>query len=191
MEADVERWRREFPIVDECVFLNHAAMSPISQRVARAVMQQVAQHALYGPLRTAQWERRYAEVREGVARLVNGRSSHIAFIQNTSDGISLVANGFTWQPGDNVVLPEVEFPSNYYAWAGLVAQGVGLNKVRVGTNGRSNIQASETDYMTNVEGIFAAGDGRRGQSLVVWAIREGRGAARECDRWLMGETDLP
>ncbi|HID53345.1 MAG TPA: glutamate synthase subunit beta, partial [Anaerolineae bacterium] len=46
-------------------------------------------------------------------------------------------------------------------------------------------------YHTNVEGIFAAGDGRRGQSLVVWAIREGRGAAREVDRWLMGETDLP
>ena len=46
-------------------------------------------------------------------------------------------------------------------------------------------------YHTNVEGVFAAGDGRRGQSLVVWAIREGRGAAREADRWLMGETDLP
>lgn len=136
MEEDVARWRGEFPIVDECVFLNHAAMSPISQRVARAVMQQVAQHALYGPLRTAQWEVRYGEVREGVARLVNGRSSHIAFIQNTSDGISLVANGFPWQAGDNVVLPEVEFPSNYYAWAGLAAQGVELHKVAVGANGR-------------------------------------------------------
>jgi glutamate synthase (NADPH/NADH) small chain len=42
-----------------------------------------------------------------------------------------------------------------------------------------------------VEGIFAAGDARRGQSLVVWAINEGREAARECDRYLMGETDLP
>jgi glutamate synthase (NADPH/NADH) small chain len=44
---------------------------------------------------------------------------------------------------------------------------------------------------TNIEGVFAAGDARRGQSLVVWAINEGRGAAREVDRWLMGETDLP
>ena len=43
----------------------------------------------------------------------------------------------------------------------------------------------------NVAGIFAAGDCRRGQSLVVWAINEGRGAARECDRYLMGETNLP
>jgi len=40
-------------------------------------------------------------------------------------------------------------------------------------------------------GVFAAGDMRRGQSLVVWAINEGRGAARECDRFLMGQTDLP
>lgn len=56
---------------------------------------------------------------------------------------------------------------------------------------RSNVQADEGKYHTSVEGVFAAGDMRRGQSLVVWAINEGRGAARECDRWLMGETMLP
>ena len=60
----------------------------------------------------------------------------------------------------------------------------------------------ERDARTNVEGrireihdqhpkVFAAGDCRRGQSLVVWAFNEGRGAARECDRYLMGATDLP
>lgn len=56
---------------------------------------------------------------------------------------------------------------------------------------RSNINAEYGRFHTSVEGIFAAGDCRRGQSLVVWAINEGRGAARECDRWLMGETNLP
>ena len=56
---------------------------------------------------------------------------------------------------------------------------------------RRNIRADETSYTTSVPGVFAAGDCRRGQSLVVWAIAEGRGAARECDRWLMGSTDLP
>jgi glutamate synthase (NADPH/NADH) small chain len=45
--------------------------------------------------------------------------------------------------------------------------------------------------VTNVEGIFAAGDMRRGQSLVVWAIREGRQCARAVDEWLMGRSDLP
>lgn len=56
---------------------------------------------------------------------------------------------------------------------------------------RSNIKADYGKFMTNVAGIFTAGDMRRGQSLVAWAIREGRGAARECDRYLMGETYLP
>ena len=46
-------------------------------------------------------------------------------------------------------------------------------------------------YSTSAPGVFVAGDARRGQSLVVWAINEGRGAARECDRWLMGATELP
>jgi glutamate synthase (NADPH/NADH) small chain len=56
---------------------------------------------------------------------------------------------------------------------------------------RSNVKAEFDKYATNHAGVFAAGDCRRGQSLVVWAFNEGRGAARECDRYLMGRTDLP
>ncbi len=59
------------------------------------------------------------------------------------------------------------------------------------TDPRSNFQAEYDRFATSVEGVFAAGDCRRGQSLVVWAINEGRGAARECDRYLMGESRLP
>jgi NADPH-dependent glutamate synthase beta subunit-like oxidoreductase len=66
-----------------------------------------------------------------------------------------------------------------------------LEKLGVDVDGRSNAKAEYGRYATNVDGIFAAGDARRGQSLVVWAINEGREAARECDRYLMGETDLP
>ena len=56
---------------------------------------------------------------------------------------------------------------------------------------RSNVKAEHGKYATSIKGVFAAGDCRRGQSLVVWAINEGRGAARECDRFLMGSSDLP
>ena len=56
---------------------------------------------------------------------------------------------------------------------------------------RSNVQAEYGKYATSVKGVYAAGDCRRGQSLIVWAINEGRGAAREVDRYLMGRTDLP
>jgi glutamate synthase (NADPH) small chain len=58
-------------------------------------------------------------------------------------------------------------------------------------DGRSNIKAAYDRYETNLPGVFAAGDCRRGQSLVVWALNEGRGAARECDRFLMGDSELP
>jgi glutamate synthase (NADPH/NADH) small chain len=66
-----------------------------------------------------------------------------------------------------------------------------LKELNVAVDARSNIKAEHEKYTTNLAGVFAAGDCRRGQSLVVWAINEGRGAARECDRYLMGSTDLP
>ncbi len=66
-----------------------------------------------------------------------------------------------------------------------------LKELKLETDPRSNIKAEHEKYTTSIKGVFAAGDCRRGQSLVVWAINEGRGAARECDRYLMGATDLP
>jgi glutamate synthase (NADPH/NADH) small chain len=66
-----------------------------------------------------------------------------------------------------------------------------LDHLGVEKDPRSNVRAEHGKFATNVPGVFAAGDMRRGQSLVVWAINEGRGAARECDRFLMGATVLP
>jgi glutamate synthase (NADPH/NADH) small chain len=66
-----------------------------------------------------------------------------------------------------------------------------LQDLRIELDERGNVNADYGKYGTNVPGVFAAGDCRRGQSLVVWAINEGRGAARECDRFLMGRTELP
>jgi glutamate synthase (NADPH/NADH) small chain len=68
----------------------------------------------------------------------------------------------------------------------VIAEELGLDR-----DARSNVDAEYGKFVTNVEGVFAAGDMRRGQSLIVWAINEGRAAARECDRFLMGETSLP
>ena len=83
--------------------------------------------------------------------------------------------------------------------AGLVLLSMGflgpedrvLDQLRLERDARSNAAAVYGKFTTNVEGVFAAGDVRRGASLVVWAIMEGRGAARECDRYLMGSTLLP
>jgi len=83
--------------------------------------------------------------------------------------------------------------------AGLVLLAMGflgpeqhlLEAMGVERDPRSTIKADYDNYATSLPGVFAAGDCRRGQSLVVWAFNEGRGAARECDRYLMGETELP
>jgi glutamate synthase (NADPH) small chain len=66
-----------------------------------------------------------------------------------------------------------------------------LDALRIERDSRTNVKAEFEKYTTNMPGVFAAGDCRRGQSLVVWAFNEGRGAARECDHYLMGRTDLP
>ncbi|UOQ45027.1 glutamate synthase subunit beta [Halobacillus salinarum] len=93
-----------------------------------------------------------------------------------------------------------EIPGTEKVWkADLVLLAIGftgpdqdlIEKMEIETEAKSTIKAKYGEYKTNVEGVFAAGDMRRGQSLIVWAINEGREAARECDRYLMGATDLP
>ncbi|NTW70600.1 MAG: FAD-dependent oxidoreductase, partial [Chlorobiaceae bacterium] len=101
------------------------------------------------------------------------------------------------QDGRFVPLPVAETEQIIPAELVLLAMGfIGpeehlLQQLQVSRDERSNIKANEKTWLTNREGIFAAGDARRGQSLVVWAIYEGRSAARECDRYLMGTTSLP
>lgn len=105
-----------------------------------------------------------------------------------------------WEPGNNGRMVPKEVEGTEKVWkADLVLLAMGflgpenpvLDQLEVERDERTNAKAEHGDYQTNVEGVFAAGDMRRGQSLIVWAINEGRGAARECDRWLMGSTELP
>jgi len=105
-----------------------------------------------------------------------------------------------WKPGKNGRMAPSEVPGTEKVWkADLVLLAMGflgpedpvLEQLKVERDDRSNAKAPHGDYSTSIDGVFAAGDMRRGQSLVVWAINEGRGAARECDRYLMGTTELP
>lgn len=105
-----------------------------------------------------------------------------------------------WEVGKNGRMKPVEVEGSEKVWkADLVLLAMGflgpenplLEQLNIERDGRSNAKAVHDKYDTNIEGVFAAGDMRRGQSLIVWAINEGRGAARECDRWLMGSTELP
>lgn len=105
-----------------------------------------------------------------------------------------------WHKGDNGRPVLKEIPGTERVWrADLVLLALGflgpedtiLDQLGIERDERSNAKAEHGKFATNIKGVFAAGDMRRGQSLVVWAINEGRGAARECDRYLMGRTDLP
>ena len=113
---------------------------------------------------------------------------------------SVVTVNIRWEKNDKGQFIPVEQPGSekeHPAQLVLLAMGfLGpeqalLKDLKVETDARSNVKAEYGKYGTSVPGVFAAGDARRGQSLVVWAINEGRGAARECDRWLMGATELP
>lgn len=105
-----------------------------------------------------------------------------------------------WQKNEKGAFVPVEKEGTEKVWPAqlvLIAMGflgpedIVLEQLGIERDPRSNAKAEHEKYTTNAEGIFAAGDCRRGQSLVVWAINEGRGAARECDRFLMGNTQLP
>ena len=105
-----------------------------------------------------------------------------------------------WTTNDNGAFVPKPLPGTERVWpAELVLLAMGflgpedpiLEELGVERDNRSNVAAEYGTYATSVKGVFAAGDARRGQSLVVWALHEGRGAARECDRYLMGSTNLP
>ena len=106
-----------------------------------------------------------------------------------------------WKRGDDGQWRMSEIPgSEFVIEAGLILLAMGfvhpvhdglISDLGVELDGRGNVKATEADYRTSIGNIFACGDTRRGQSLVVWAIREGRQAARAVDEYLMGHSELP
>ena len=113
----------------------------------------------------------------------------------------LIAVRLEWQKSADGQMKMIEMPGTEFAvkadlvllamgFLGPVQQGL-LDELGVARDARSNVRANVDDYRTSVPKVFAAGDARRGQSLVVWAIREGRQCARAVDLSLMGSTELP
>jgi cysteine desulfurase/selenocysteine lyase len=122
--VETSRWREEFPSAARAVHMNHAGLAPISRRVAAAI-HRFAEEALANEVGTsARWEARAEEVRALFARWIGAQPSEAAFVRNTSGGLSLVAAGLDWKPGDNVVAVADDYPSNIYPWWGLRRFGV-------------------------------------------------------------------
>ena len=122
---------------------------------------------------------------------INDGNGHVAAVRTVR---------IEWSKSSDGAMKIREIPGTEQEWkTDLVLLAMGflgpeetlIPKLGLETDQRSNFKAEFDKYATNIEGVFAAGDCRRGQSLIVWAIREGRDAAREIDRYLMGTTTLP
>jgi cysteine desulfurase / selenocysteine lyase len=116
--------RSLFPIVDECVFLDHARVAPISTRVEQAIVRFAGEATRELRLRYPYWNERAEDVRRACARLVGATADQVAFVKNTSEALSFVAEGLDWRAGDVVLGADREFPSNVYPWLGLARLGV-------------------------------------------------------------------
>ena len=120
----------EFPVTRECVYLNHAGIGPLSQQAATRMTMMAETVSRSGDRLWSDRMEEAGRVRGLAARLLGARESHeVAFVENTSTALSLVAEGLDWQAGDNVVGAVLEFPSNVYPWMGLASRGVEYRQV--------------------------------------------------------------
>ena len=154
VDARVVAARAQFPSAETAIHFDHASVGPISLRVAEAMRQNAADHARRGF--DPGWREDVERVRGQVAWLTGSQPENVAFAQNTSFGVSIAANGLDWRPGDNVVLPAGEFPSNYHPWLNLGRRGVQLRPVAA-PDGHASIEdiASAIDRRTRVVTLSA------------------------------------
>lgn len=129
------RFREFFPLAERGVFLDHAGVAPISTRVRGAVVRFLDEAVHEAPQREPYWALRIEDVRAACGRLVGAAPDQVAFVKNTSEALSFVAEGLSWRDGDVVLLGDREFPSNVYPWWGLASRGVEARFVEPGPAG--------------------------------------------------------
>jgi selenocysteine lyase/cysteine desulfurase len=111
-----EELRSLFPITKNTIYLNHAAVSPPPTGTVDAVLAQLQDVVENGSLNYRSWVAVKERARKLAAEMIGARPDQVAFMRNTSDGLSTVANGLRWKTGDNIVTFRREFPSNIYPW---------------------------------------------------------------------------
>lgn len=123
---------QEFPIINHLIYLNHAAVAPWPRRTAEAVQRFATENMMIGAKYYSQWEQQEQLLREQLRTLLNAPAvTDIALLKNTSEALSLVAYGLTWQKGDNIIITNQEFPSNRIVWESLQNQGVTVRQADV------------------------------------------------------------
>ncbi|MDX1945678.1 MAG: aminotransferase class V-fold PLP-dependent enzyme [Pirellulaceae bacterium] len=118
------RFRPLMPIAARLVYFDHAAVAPLPAPTRDAMRQWLDQATNQGDVAWPAWARRVEEVRRTAAALIAAQPDEIALIPNTTTGIGLIAEGYPWREGDNIVTLANEFPSNQYPWMNLASRGV-------------------------------------------------------------------
>ena len=158
---ELSEYRSEFPIVNNYSYFNNAAASAPPLRVARAVSDLMNQLSHHGVIGYPEWMKTVQRTRSLFARLINANPLEICFTTNTSEALSTVAAGISWKPGDRIIVPVPDFPSNVYPWLNLERIGVEIcflqkNEGRFGLSdvtavlrpGTKLIAVSSTDFIT-------------------------------------------
>jgi cysteine desulfurase / selenocysteine lyase len=126
---DWTAFRRECPASQRWAYFDHAAVSPLTDRARRALIDYANDITDNGVIHDSARVRAIEAVRRLAGRLLDADPLDIAFIKNTSEGIGIVAEGLRWQVGDNVVTAEDEYPANLYPWMNLAERGVELRRL--------------------------------------------------------------
>lgn len=126
---DWAEMRRQMPVSENWAYLDHAAVAPISGPAQAALIDWANESATSGDTVWLGWDEQIRQTRRSAAQLIGAQPEEIALIKNTTDGISLIAEGVPWESGDNVVTLADEFPSNQYPWMNLSDRGVEVRRI--------------------------------------------------------------
>lgn len=116
--------RSEFPVKENVIYCNNAAVAPLPVSTAEMLAEFTSEYCRFGSLAYPEWMERVDAIRLDYADFLNADKDEIAFVKNTSTGLSFFAGGFDFQPGDEVIVFAHEFPSNIYPWLALEKKGV-------------------------------------------------------------------
>ncbi|MDQ2947862.1 MAG: aminotransferase class V-fold PLP-dependent enzyme [Acidobacteriota bacterium] len=119
-----KEYRHQFPVTERFIYLNHAAVAPLSLPAADAMRSLTNDVLSYGSFHYSQWLDAYQGLRDSAARMIGADPSEIAVVKNTSEGIATIALGIDWRAGDKVIGFREEFPANSLPWSRLEAKGV-------------------------------------------------------------------
>ena len=152
-----QQYQDQFPVTQNLVYLNHAAVTPLVRCAAEAMEWLAKDSVSWGSLHYDKWLEAYEGLRVAAARLIGAHRDEIAIVKNTSEGIATVATGLDWRPGDRMVAFREEFPANFYPWKRLEDRGVSvewlsihdhLDVVDRATQGARLLAISHVNYLS-------------------------------------------